>query len=106
MTQPPTWPKNKQRSFVMKGLKIFIVSVLLFLTGEAFASQAPPQGQPQSQPSSLALRLNDVFRMMLESNLSVAVARRSPHAAQSATGTYLQPFQPTLHVHGAAKTGA
>lgn len=89
----------------MKGLKIFIVSVLLFLTGEAFASQAPPQGQPQSQPSTLALRLNDVFRMMLESNLSVAVARLPPDVAQSATGTYLQPFQPTLHVSGTGTRG-
>src|SRR5262245_9750978 len=94
-----------QRSFAMKGLKIFIVSVGLLLTGEAVARPTAPQLPPQNQPSALSLRLNDVLRMMLESNLNVAVARLPPDVTQSATGTYFQPFQPVLHVRGTGTRG-
>jgi len=97
--------KKQAQEFAMKCSKILIVPVLLFLIRDGLAIQALPQGLPPAQPSTLTLRLNDVLRMMLESNLNVAVARLPPDVTQSATGTYFQPFQPILHVSGTGTRG-
>jgi outer membrane protein TolC len=62
-------------------------------------SEPPPQANPALlQGGSLSLTLNDVIRLMLESNLNINVDRLPPQIAQFLIDTYLRPFDPTLHI--------
>src|SRR5437879_2578908 len=87
----------------MKGLQRFVLTVFVFFAANVGAVHAAQQRLPQ--PDTLPLTLNDVLRMMLENNLSVSVERLPPNIAESLTGTYFQPFQPTLHINATGTRG-
>jgi outer membrane protein len=98
----------------------FIVSALIFLFSMPAAGAEPnfvdkflaryrpmvnplPEHAPQVnstvlQGGSLSLTLNDVIRLMLESNVNVNVDRLPPQISQFLIDTYLRPFDPTLHL--------
>lgn len=89
----------------MKRFQIVLMIVSMFVAGDPVAAQAGAQPVRQFQPDVMPLAFTDVLRMMFENNLSVAVDRLPPDAAQSMIGTHFQPFQPTLHVAATGSRG-
>jgi len=111
----------------MKKVQSLVIIVLISVSMPAFAAGpdwvsrfldryrpaanplSTPQ-TPQTTPSlfrggTLPVTLNDVIRLMLESNLNIGVDRLPPQISQFLIDTYLRPFDPTLRITASGTRG-
>src|SRR5258706_14921685 len=104
----------------MKKFQILLTLILIFFSLSAFGAEPnwvakfldryrptpillsrPPASQVNPallQGNSASVALDDVIRLMLESNLNISVDRLSPQIAQFLIDTYRLPFDPTMHI--------